>query len=308
MENGIKMTRLGYACINLSIPCSPSLNMRKNTFLSKGKEYAGALALNNVKMLSKIFQWNEDNNIRVYRMSSDMIPWMSEYELNELPQFNEISPVLSSAGALARKYGHRLSFHPGPFNQLASMKSNVVTRTIKELNQHSEIMDLMGFPANHMTKINIHVGNAAEGKADATNRFCENFKLLNDGTKKRLVVENDDKSGLYTMQELYELVHKKIGVPLTFDYLHHYCNPGTLTEKEALTLAVSTWGEVTPCAHYSSSKKLCEDNTAKLLSHADYVYNVIDTYGFDLDIVIEAKAKDLATLSYVKKHSSVLLN
>ena len=299
------MTRLGYACINLSIPCSPNHSMKKATFLSKGIDQAGVLALLNIEKLNTIIQWNQDNDIKVYRMSSSMFPWMSEYELKDMPQFEELKVLLSSAGELARKHGHRLSFHPGPFNQLGSINPNVVTKTVKELNQHSEITDLMGFEANHMTKINIHVGNAGGGKEAATERFCNNFELLDDNTKKRLVVENDDKPGLYTMQELYDLVHKRIDTPLTFDYLHHYCNPGTLSEKEALTLAVSTWKKTRVCAHYSSSKKLFEDNTAKLLSHAEYIYDKIDDHGFDIDIVVEAKAKELAVVKYLKDQTSL---
>ena len=30
--------------------------------------------------------FNGENNIRMYRMSSDMFPWMSEYEIEDLPE------------------------------------------------------------------------------------------------------------------------------------------------------------------------------------------------------------------------------
>lgn len=300
------MTRLGYACINLSIPYSTNRGMIKKTFHQKGIKYASELALLNARDLIEIIKWNHKNGIEVYRMSSDMFPWMSEYNLKDLPDYDKISTVLLGAGNLARKYNQRLSFHPGPFNQLGSVNPSVVDKTIKELNQHSEVMDLLGFEANHMTKINIHVGNATGSKESATERFCRNFDKLDLGTKCRLVVENDDKVGLYTVQELYDLIHLKINTPITFDYLHHYCNPGNLSEKQALSLTVSTWKESKPCAHYSSSKKLNEDDTAKLLAHADYIYEDINDYGFDIDIVVEAKAKELAILKYSKERNLLL--
>jgi UV DNA damage endonuclease len=293
-------TNLGYACINLSVPYSSNRGMIKKTFLSKGIEYAGELALNNVRDLIEIVKWNHHNNIKVFRMSSAIFPWMSEYELEDLSQIGKIKTLLTGLGALAKKYDQRLSFHPGPFNQLGSVNPNVVEKTIKELDQHSQILDMMGLDANYLSKINIHVGNAAGGKEEATNRFCENFYRLGETTKKRLVVENDDKEGLYTVKDLHDLVYSKIKTPITFDYLHHYCNPGSLSEKEALDLAVSTWGEYKPCAHYSSSKRLFEDNSAKTLAHADYVYEKIETYGHSIDIVLEAKKKNLAVENYLK--------
>ena len=78
--------------------------------------------------------------------------------------------------------------HPGPFNQLASVNEAVVQKTIKELNQHGEMMDLLLQPRTHFAKINIHVGCATEGKEEAAKRFCKNFKRLKKNTRDRLVV------------------------------------------------------------------------------------------------------------------------
>lgn len=294
------MVQLGYACINLSLPASPNRSMIKRTFDEKGIAYASELAVTNVRTLIEVIKWNYKNDINVYRMSSDMVPWMSHYELTDLPDYELFKNLLHGAGTLAKKYGQRISFHPGQFCQLGSVNPDTVEKSIKELRQHAEIMDLMGLPQSNMAKINIHVGNATGGKLAATERFVKNFPLLPDNVKSRLVVENDDKPGLYTVQELYELVHKPLGIPITFDYLHHHCNPGDLQEQQALELAISTW-PCKPCTHYSSSKKLYEDDSARLLQHADYIYEEIKTYGHDIDIVCEVKAKDLAILKYREK-------
>jgi len=279
--------------------------MVKKTYKSKGIKYASQLALENVRDLSKISNWNNLNNIKVYRMSSDLFPWMSEYDLCDLPDYKKITNILKGTGQMAMSNNQRLSFHPGPYNQMASLRPDVISKTIKELNQHSEIMDLLGLPESHMSKINIHIGAAYGDKEASMIRWCNNFTKLNLGTQHRLVVENDDKLNMYTVQDLYDGVYKKINVPITFDYLHHFCNPGELTEQDALELAISTW-DTKPCTHYSSSKKLNEDETSKLLAHADYVYEKINDYGNDIDIVLEVKKKELALFKYIKDYEIIL--
>ena len=116
-------TNLGYCCINLNLrnkPITVNRTCRKITFQQKGMAHVSSLALQNIRDLIEIVKWNEQNGFKVYRMSSDMFPWMSEYELKDLPDFQKISTLLKGVGNLALKYCQRLSFHPGPFNVLGS--------------------------------------------------------------------------------------------------------------------------------------------------------------------------------------------
>ena len=106
--------------------------------------------------------------------------------------------------------------HPGPFHCLASPKEKVIKRTIIGLNKHAEQFDMMNYKPSHYNKINIHVGGAYGDKESALKRFCKNFELLGDSTKKRLVIENDDSPTEYSVKDLYEGVYKKIGTPTTF--------------------------------------------------------------------------------------------
>lgn len=296
-------TNYGYCCINMTLRKDNvyiGRSMIKRTFEAKGIKYASELALANVRDMIEIIKWNERNGIKLYRMSSDIFPWMSEYELKDLPDYNKIATLLKGAGNLAKKYGQRLTFHPGPFDVLASTNPKVVTKTIRDLNQHGEIMDLIGLPRTHFAAINIHVNTTQGGKAEAMQRFAENFNLLNDSVKTRLVVENDDKEKQYTTEDLYDGIYKTIGVPVTFDYHHHWCHPGSLTQEEALKLASTTWGDVKQLVHFSSCRTIHEDATqTNKRAHADYVYDFIDSYGLTLDVEIEAKAKELATLKYI---------
>jgi UV DNA damage endonuclease len=154
--------------------------MIQKTFKQHGIKYASELALANVRDLIEIIKWNHKHGIKVFRYSSAIFPWMSEYDFKDLPDYQKIKTLMNGAGNLANKYGQRLTVHPGPFNQLASTNERVVNKTIKELNQHGEMMDMLLQPRTHQAKINIHVGCATGGKEAAAKRFCENFQKLDE--------------------------------------------------------------------------------------------------------------------------------
>ncbi len=280
---------------------STNRGMVKRTFDERGIKYASELALANVKDLFKILEWNRANSIRMYRMSSDIFPWSSEYELSDLPDFGEISSILRQAGQYAIDNDQRLTFHPSPYAVLASDRQDVIVKAVKELRQHGEIMDLMGLDRSHFYPINIHVNTTKPTKEDAAKRFCEQYQLLPESVKSRLVLEVDDKASQYNAQDLYDMVFREIGIPLTFDYLHNACNPHPdLSEDQALALCLSTWKSgISPITHYSESKKIFEDSSAKNVAHTDWIWGNVETYGLDFDIEFEVKMKDLALLRYI---------
>lgn len=275
-------------------------SMTKKTFLERGIDYVSELSLLNVTDLHKILRWNHENGILMYRMSSDMFPWCSEYEFTDLPHFDQIKSVLQDCGRFALETGQRITFHPSPYSVLASLRDDVVKNAIKELRQHAEIMDMMGIPQTHYYPINIHVNTTQPTKVEAAERFCKNFDLLPDGVKKRLVVEVDDKKSQYTSVDLRDMIHSKIGIPITFDYLHNKCNPPEgLTEEESLKVCLSTWpNNITPLTHFSESRKLYEDSSSKELAHSDWINEKIETYGLNFDIELEVKMKEKALLNY----------
>ena len=307
-------TNYGYCCINTTLrtekpTITTNRNMIKRTYAEKGIVYASELALQNVKDLVKIINWNNQNGVKLFRISSDMFPWMSEYEISDLPDYDKIKNVLKGAGKIAMDNGQRLTFHPGPFDVLASLTQRVVDKCIIDLNKHGEIMDLLGLPRDHSAPINIHVNTTQGGKNEAMQRFCDNFYLLDASVRKRLVVENDDKESQYTTEDLYQGVYNKTGVPITFDYHHHWCHPGELTQEEALKLASITWPTgIKQLVHYSSCQMIHEDDTqTNKRAHSDYIYEFIDTYGLSLDVELEAKAKELALKKYMKQYQLTLV-
>ncbi len=300
--------RYGYCCINLSLDkVSTNRGMVKRTFEERGISYASELALRNVIDLRQILEWNFDNGIKMYRMSSDIFPWCSEYEIKDLPDYKAIQNILRSCGNFAKITGQRITFHPSPYGVLASDRPDVVKKALKEIAQHAEIFDMMELDQNHYYPINVHVNTTKPSKEEAAERFCLHFQHLPDSAKKRLVLEVDDKRSQFHSVDLYEMVHKKIGIPVTFDYLHNQCNPPEgLTEKESLELCLSTWPEgITPITHYSDSRKIFEDSTAKEVAHSDWIWKSPETYGLDFDIEFEVKMKDLALLKYIEEKENL---
>jgi UV DNA damage endonuclease len=288
---------LGYACINVGLSDKgvvTNKGMVRRTFLEKGVQYASQLSLQNVQALLKIVEWNVQNGISVFRVTSDLFPWASEYKLQELPDFPEIRSTLEAVG----RHALRISAHPGPFNKLAGTGSTLAN-TVKDLEIHSEVFDLMGLPATHWHKINIHVGGAYGDKDVTLKRFAQNFKLLSANLQARLTVENDDKPGLFSVTDLVPL-SQTTGVPIVFDYFHHRLHPAALTEEEAFFKAFNSW-DLKPVFHYSSSRKENEDPASKKEAHADWVYEAINTYGKEVDIILEAKKKELSVFQYWEK-------
>ena len=302
---------LGYACINMELNArkgddriTTNRSMIKKTFNDKGVDYASELILQNVIDLNQIIDWNENNNIKFFRLSSEMFPWASEYyqDWQKFPNIRFIHAMLSDCGKLANEYGHRITSHPGPFNVLVSPNENVVQNTITDLTIHGQIFDMMGLSRTPYNKLNIHCNGVYGDKESALDRFCKNFERLPESVQTRLTVENDDKASMYSVKELYDGIYKRINIPIVFDYHHHRFCDGGLSEQEALELAISTWpDDIVPVVHYSESKAEHQlDESIRPQAHSDLIKELPNTYGNDVDIMVEAKHKELAIQGFMK--------
>ena len=305
---------IGYACINMQLsypqkyggqergvqPITTGRSMIRRTFDSRGVSYASEKTLDNCKDLEKIVSWNILNGYHFFRVTSNLAPWKSEYRWEDMPDIAEIRKHLHSTGVMSKTHNLRLTSHPGPFNVLTSPHPHVVTNCVSDLTDHGDVFDMMGLGRTPYNKINIHIGGAYGDKESAMERFCKNFELLPDSVKSRLTVENDDRASMYSVKDLYEGVYKRIGIPIVFDYHHHQFCTGDLSEKEALEMAISTWPkDIVPVVHYSESRREEQlDESIREQAHSDYIYNKIDTYGHDVDIMVEAKHKELAVKKY----------
>ena len=317
-----------------------SRTARKASWYPDNLQLISDKALDNAKDLLSYLKWNEEHGITLFRVGSELFPWHDHYELHDLPGFDKISEHLYAAGEFARQHGHRLTTHPGPFHVLGSPRQDVVEKSIIGLERHSEMFDLMGYEPSFHNKINIHVAGAYGDREATAKRWIKSWQRLSDSCKSRLVLENDDKASMYSVRHLYELIHQEIGIPITFDYWHHTFCTGDLSEREAFFMARSTWEKhgVTQCTHYSESRRqeqkllverMLERNSIDLEdisewptiekeyknfckikepAHADYIVNTPNTYDVDnLDIVVEAKAKELAILPVLEKQKELLI-
>lgn len=295
------MTNLGYACINMHLSGLPksqrvttNRSMIRRTFNERGLPYASELALANCRDLLTILKWNEQHDIRFFRISSDIFPWASEYKLSDLPDYDDICDALQDAGDYIEDHGHRITSHPGPYNKLTSPREQVVINTIRDLDTHGELFDMLGLSRTPYNKLNIHVGAHYNDKPMALANFCRNFHRLSEAARTRLTVENDDKASLYSTKELYDSVYNEIGIPIVHDVHHHKFCSGGIDDEEAMLLAAMTWGDVKPVIHYSQSRSVEHDDPKiRANAHSDSYWTAIDTYGLDLDVMLECKHKEI---------------
>ena len=291
--------QVGYCCINMTLgkkKITTGRTLRQASFLQDAKlERTSLLALQNAQDLVKILKWNAANNVKVFRIGSNIFPWNSEYLIDDLPDMVDILDTLKEAGEVIRNSGQRVSFHPDHFVKLGTVKPEVARRSIHDLNHHDDIMTMMQLPATHEYPLNIHVG--MNYSQDVIDRFCERFRSLNASTQKRLVVENDDKANSFSVKQLYDDIYSRINTPITFDYFHHTFHPDGLTSHGAAHLAATTW-DCKPLFHYSESKNLNENVQGNPRAHSDYAFKKIDDYNLNIDVDLETKAKELAWMKY----------
>lgn len=286
--------RLGYACINTHLRAlRPSVytsrTCTRRTFEARGPTYVSRLLLDNTRDLLTVLEWNEAHAVRTFRISSNIVPWADRYTFETLPHWDDIVGALAAAGVYAREHGHRLSFHPGQFNVLASPREDVVANSLGDLEVHGRLMDLLGQPRSPLAKVNIHVGGVYGDKPAALDRFRRNFERLSDAVRARLTVENDDRPGGYSVADLLPL-SRDLGVPIVFDYHHHRFCPGDMSERDAARAAAGTWGGVRPTFHYSEGETR---------AHSEVIFTLPDDHGLDVDLILESKGKELNVLRLI---------
>lgn len=301
-------TRYGYACINMTLAEQGVTTNRgciKKTFLEKGLPHVSKLALQNCQDLVKILEWNRANGVQVFRMTSCLFPWHTEYEFEDLPDWNLIREMLKQAGEVSASHEGRLSFHPGQHVVLSSPRPEVVKSSVRDLRAHGEIMDAIGLPRTPEAKINIHVGGAYGEHKQALERWCSVWKTLPECVKSRITVENDDKPGMFSTKMLYEGVSLKTGVPVVFDSHHFECGPQDSTYEEAYFLAITSWEDigVRPQCHHTNSRRDYEDPTAPRVAHSDWFYTPFKTLGKSVDVVLECKKKEIALKQFLETFS-----
>src|SRR4051812_4177165 len=267
-----------------------------------------------IERLHSVFDYLDRNDIRMYRRASSPVPYATHPALPQFHrQLSECADELGELGARAKALDIRLSFHPGQYCVLNSQRPEVVDGALRDLESHAQLLELMDQPAEAV--VVLHVGGRGDDHAAACDRFVAGFGRLSERARSRLVLENDDR--LFGLGDVLRL-SSRTGVRVVWDAHHHAChNPDRIPEREALRLALGTWPKaVVPKLHYSSSRTALGERRLKRgrrvvrvpalpprSAHAD----LIDPFAFDrflretvrsarVDVMLEAKAKDLALL------------
>jgi UV DNA damage endonuclease len=261
-----------------------------------------------------LLDYLDRTDIRMYRFTASLAPYATH---PDMPQFwnqvEECREALADLGRRARDLDIRLSTHPSQYIVLNSEDERIRAAAIRDTELQADLMDAMGLGPESVCVL--HVGGAAGGFDAALDRFELGWERLSDRARDRLVIENDDRTfGLCHVMEL----HRRTGVKVVWDILHHHCNdPEDIPDREALELALSTWPDgVTPKIHYSTPKTAMEERKKKvgrrvekswvlpqLRAHADVIDPIAFEHfvretaaGLEFDVMLEAKAKDLALL------------
>ncbi|KAI9034467.1 UV-endonuclease UvdE-domain-containing protein [Hyaloraphidium curvatum] len=295
--------RLGYACLNTVLrnakpPVFTSRTCRLATVAEKGIDFAKELALQNVHDLTPMLEWNEKHHIRFMRLSSEMFPFAS-HEKHGYPLDFAREP-LRQVGALARRLGHRLTFHPGQFTLLSSSDPGIIRRSMADLQMHADIFNLMEMGPDSVTII--HGGGAYGDKEEALRRIERNILALPKDVRDRLVLENDEI--VYSVEDLLPIC-ERTEVPLVLDWHHASILPSEHPSEHYLDRILATWKKrgIKPKMHYSESRPGAKTPMERR-AHSDRV-KILPPHmppGDLVDLMIEAKDKEQAVLDLYERY------
>ncbi|WP_026885927.1 UV DNA damage repair endonuclease UvsE [Clostridium beijerinckii] len=286
---------IGYACLTIGIP---DTNLKSCIAKNLTEEKLLEIISYNLKSLKNIIDYNIKNNIKLFRISSDLIPFGSS-PLNQLSWWDMFSQEFAEIGRKIMENDIRVSMHPGQYTVLNSPNDDVVKRAIEDLNYHVKILDNLGVGKNH--KIILHIGGVYNDKEQAINRFADNYKLLNNQVKERLVIENDDKS--YNINDVLK-IGEELNIPVIFDNLHNEINYYDREKSDSYWISEcnKTWKEKDgrQKIHYSQQdpfkKAGSHSNTIKISKFIEFYESV---KGQDIDIMLEVKDKNLSAVKCI---------
>ncbi len=302
--------RLGYVCIALRLPkvtSSSTVTYRIYSSIVNEQEKLNKLksvTLSNLNDLTKILQYNIKNNIHFYRITSKLIPLATHPEVENWDYRNIFDRDFELIGELIKSCGMRVDTHPDQFNVINSNNEEVFENTKRNLMYHANFFKDINYEHGKMV---IHVGGSQGGKEKALERFTVNFNRLPNEIKDRLILENDDKT--FTAEETLGLC-EELKLPMVLDVHHYNCKHGDEKLEDILERIINTWeGEFySPKFHFSSPKEGGLDK-----KHADFIdgeafikfIEQCAIIGKDIDIMLEAKKKDLALYDlafYIKQN------
>lgn len=305
-----KPVQLGLCCMNTTLkkqkpPVYAARRIIVRIIDEKGIDELKRRIIANLEDLYKMLEWNEANGIRVFRLSSELFQHKTNPKVPDYT-YDFAKEHLKKIGDYANKKGHRLTFHPGQFNVLASISEKAYLQTLKDLEYHADVLDMMGLSKDSVMVI--HGGGVYGEKEKTMKRWIENYHKLPDKIKNRLVLENCEKS--YSIHDTLR-IHESTGIPLVFDTHHFDCyillhpDEEFSPASEYIPQILDTWREkgIKPKFHVS------EQGSGKIGHHSDYIdiipqylLDIPERYDIEIDIMIEAKMKELSIQKLYEKY------
>lgn len=305
-----KNIQLGLCCLNIQLrenkpTVFSSRRVTLKTLEDKGIDNLKNKIINNLKDVLTMMEWNENNGIKVFRLSSELFPHYSNSKAQDYTLDFAID-LLKQIGNKSKLLNQRLTFHPGQYNCLGSPNNDVIQHTICDLNYHATVLDYMELDQNSVMVI--HGGGIYKNKEETINRWCDNYNKLPDNIKKRLVLENCEK--IFSIIDCLN-VHNKIGIPIVFDTHHFSCYKKLHPNEEFnepdyyIPLILNTWKSknIKPKFHIS------EQGSGRIGHHSDYIetipqylLDIPEKFNIDIDIMIEAKMKEKAIFKLYEKY------
>lgn len=285
---------IGYACQLIGVP---GTELSRCILKNASEDKLRILIKQNLKSFDTMLDYNIKHNIHLFRISSDIIPFGS-HQANKLFWWDEFEDIFSAIGNKIRSNNIRVSMHPGQYTVLNSPDRAIVQNAILDLEYHDRFLTALGM--DQTSKMVLHIGGVYGDKKESSKRFVENFQLLSDSIKSRLILENDDKC--YTVSEVLDIAHQT-GSSVVFDNLHNEINPSipNLSEQEWMLECRKTWKleDGRQKIHYSQQGK-----NSPIGGHSETVFlnDFENFYPFvppETDIMLEVKDKNLSAMKCI---------
>ncbi|MGI9146131.1 MAG: UV DNA damage repair endonuclease UvsE [Chloroflexota bacterium] len=287
------LRRLGYACVCRGLEqCSPRGTILRNA----SPERLRALTATNLDGLQRVLEFNVARGVRMFRISSDIVPFGS-HPVNATAWWDEFAEPLADVGALIRREHMRVSLHPGQYTVLSSPDQRILDAARADLVFHARLLDALGLDVRH--KIVIHVGGAYGDKVAALQRWSAAVNQLSEAIRSRLVLENDER--LFGADDVLN-ASAATGVPVVVDVLHHRIFAGSGADDtlaDIMRSAARTWQPTrdgVPKIHYSTQAL-----GQRAGAHAEFIdpvefarFLTLAPEDIQFDCMLEAKAKDAA--------------
>lgn len=288
--------RIGYACLTVGVEGTTIRTCRLD---SATLERMASLISQNLDALNRMLDYNRANHIRMFRISSDIIPFGSNKAVR-FPWQDLYASELKTLGQKAKQADIRLSMHPGQYTVLNSPHPHVVENAIRDLEYHCDFLDALGMNATN--KIILHIGGIYGDKPAAIERFKNNYVTLEDRIKARLIIENDDTC--YTIEDVLA-IGQDLKVPVVFDNLHHAINPSSKSQsiKEWIVASAKTWRKKdgTQKIHYSQQAQgKREGSHSETIALPTFLRFYKALPPIDLDIMLEVKDKNTSALKCIQ--------